>query len=184
MGFCIVSMHSPKERIDMSNAWSPPEFEKKICPPEQLSQRLATLPRPLVLTNGCFDILHRGHVTYLAQARSCGQALVLALNTDASVRRLDKGNDRPVNELENRAAVAAALASVDLVTWFDDDTLLALIELIQPDILIKGGDWAVENIIGAQETLARGGQVYSIPFVHETSTTQTLAKIRLAAKQT
>lgn len=73
---------------------------KKICPPEQLSQRLATLPRPLVLTNGCFDILHRGHVTYLAQARSCGQALVLALNTDASVRRLDKGNDRPVNELE------------------------------------------------------------------------------------
>ena len=165
-------------------SYAAPSFESKICPPEQLSQRLATLPRPLVLTNGCFDILHRGHVTYLAQARSCGQALVLALNTDASVRRLDKGNDRPVNELENRAAVAAALASVDLVTWFDDDTPLALIELIQPDILIKGGDWAVENIIGAQETLARGGQVYSIPFVHETSTTQTLAKIRLAAKQT
>ncbi|MCP1660756.1 adenylyltransferase/cytidyltransferase family protein [Neisseria perflava] len=162
------------------SAWPLPDFEQKICPPEQLAERLATLPRPLVFTNGCFDILHRGHVTYLAQARATGAALVLALNTDASVRRQGKGDDRPINPLGNRAAVAAALASVDLVTWFDDDTPAALIELVKPDILIKGGDWPVDKIVGATETLARGGKVYSIPFLHQTSTTQTLAKIRAA----
>ena len=131
-------------------SWPLPDFEHKICPPESLPERLAALPRPLVFTNGCFDILHRGHVTYLAQARA------------------------------NRAAVAAALASVDIVTWFDSDTPAALIEAVQPDILVKGGDWAPQNIVGAAETLARGGQVYSIPFLHQTSTTQTLAKIRAA----
>nr|WP_109772145.1 MULTISPECIES: D-glycero-beta-D-manno-heptose 1-phosphate adenylyltransferase [Neisseria] len=164
----------------MMSDWSLPDFERKICPPEELAQRLHTLPRPLVFTNGCFDILHRGHVTYLAQARSAGAALVLALNTDASVRRLGKGDDRPVNPLENRAAVAAALASVDLVTWFDEDTPAELIEQIKPDILIKGGDWPVEKIVGAQETLVRGGKVFSIPFLHQTSTTKTLEKIRAA----
>jgi len=97
--------------------WSAPEFESKICPPEKLAERLAALPRPLVFTNGCFDILHRGHVTYLAQARSAGAALVLALNTDASVRRQGKGDDRPINPLENRAAVAAALGSGGFGTW-------------------------------------------------------------------
>ncbi|KLT72014.1 ADP-heptose synthase [Neisseria arctica] len=158
--------------------WPQPDFIRKICPPEQLAQRLAGLPRPLVFTNGCFDILHRGHVTYLAQARAMGAAMILALNTDASVRRLGKGSDRPVNPLENRVDVAAALESVDIVTWFDDDTPAALIELIKPDILIKGGDWAPEKIVGAEETLARGGKVYSIPFLYQTSTTQTLAKIR------
>lgn len=160
--------------------WPLPEFEHKICPPEQLVERLSALPRPLVFTNGCFDILHRGHVTYLAQARAAGAAMVLALNTDASVRRQGKGSDRPINTLDNRAAVAAALSSVDLVTWFDEDTPAALIEQIKPDILIKGGDWSVDKIVGASETLARGGQVYSIPFLHQTSTTQTLAKIRAA----
>lgn len=161
----------------MSN-WPLPAFEHKICPPEELAARIAELPRPLVFTNGCFDILHRGHVTYLAQARETGAALVLALNTDASVRRQGKGSDRPINVLENRAAVAAALACVDVVTWFDDDTPAALIEAVKPDILVKGGDWPVEKIVGAPETLARGGKVYSIPFLHQTSTTQTLAKIR------
>lgn len=160
--------------------WSLPDFESKICPPEKLSERLAALPRPLVFTNGCFDILHRGHVTYLAQARSAGASLVLALNTDASVRRLGKGDDRPINVLENRAAVAAALASVDLVTWFDDDTPAALIETVRPDVLVKGGDWAVDKIVGAAETVSRGGKVFSIPFLHETSTTKTLEKIRLS----
>ncbi|MCI4019429.1 adenylyltransferase/cytidyltransferase family protein, partial [Klebsiella pneumoniae] len=149
----------------MVDAWSVPDFESKICPPEALAARLALLPRPLVFTNGCFDILHRGHVTYLAQARSMGDALVLALNTDASVRRLGKGGDRPVNPLENRAAVAAALESVDLVTWFDGDTPAALIEAVKPEILVKGGDWAADKIVGAAETLARGGQVFSIPFL-------------------
>lgn len=158
--------------------WSLPDFESKICPPEQLAERLLTLPRPLVFTNGCFDILHRGHVSYLAQARAMGAALVLALNTDASVKRQGKGDDRPINTLANRAAVVAALASVDVVTWFDEDTPANLIALVQPDVLIKGGDWAIKNIVGATETLARGGKVYSIPFLHQTSTTQTLAKIR------
>ena len=161
-------------------SWLLPDFEHKICPPENLPERLAALPRPLVFTNGCFDILHRGHVTYLAQARATGAAMILALNTDASVRRQGKGDDRPINPLANRAAVAAALASVDIVTWFDDDTPAALIEAVQPDNLVKGGDWAPQNIVGAAETLARGGQVYSIPFLHQTSTTQTLAKIRAA----
>lgn len=165
---------------EIMSEWQLPEFECKICPPEQLVERIASLPRPLVFTNGCFDILHRGHVTYLAQARATGAAMVLALNTDASVRRLGKGGDRPINPLENRAAVAAALESVDLVTWFDEDTPAELIEQICPDILVKGGDWAPENIVGAAETLARGGKVYSIPFLHQTSTTQTLAKIRAA----
>ncbi|WP_369587179.1 adenylyltransferase/cytidyltransferase family protein [Kingella oralis] len=158
--------------------YAPPQFEQKIIAPEQLPAALAQLPRPLVFTNGCFDILHRGHVTYLAQARTLGASLVLALNTDASVKRQGKGDDRPINPLANRAAVAAALASVDLVTWFDSDTPADLIALVQPDVLVKGGDWQPENIVGAAETLARGGSVHSIPFLHQTSTTQTLAKIR------
>ena len=156
----------------------PPSFEQKIIPPEQLAAALAQLPRPLVFTNGCFDILHRGHVTYLAQARALGASMVLALNTDASVRRLGKGDDRPINALANRAAVVAALASVDVVTWFDSDTPADLIAQVQPDVLVKGGDWQPENIVGAAETLARGGSVHSIPFLHQTSTTKTLAKIR------
>ncbi|OSI12223.1 D-glycero-beta-D-manno-heptose 1-phosphate adenylyltransferase [Neisseria canis] len=165
------------------NNWPLPEFEQKICPPEQVAERIAKLPRPLVFTNGCFDILHRGHVTYLAQARETGEALVLALNTDASIKRLGKGDDRPINSLENRAAVAAALGCVDLVTWFDSDTPAELIEAIKPDIMIKGGDWPVDKIVGAPETLARGGKVYSIPFLHQTSTTQTLEKIRSAERK-
>ena len=108
--------------------------------------------------------------------------MVLALNTDESVRRLGKGDDRPINTLADRAAVAAALSSVDLVTWFDQDTPFELIELVRPDILIKGGDWSVEKIVGSAETLARGGKVYSIPFLHQTSTTQTLAKIRASER--
>lgn len=159
-----------------------PEFEQKICAPEALAARLAHLPRPIVFTNGCFDIVHRGHVTYLAQARALGGSLVLALNTDASVKRQGKGDDRPINCLENRAAVMAALQSVDVVTWFDADTPADLIELVKPDVLVKGGDWAIENIVGAKETQARGGKVVSIAFEHATSTTQTLAKIREAEK--
>ena len=151
-------------------AYAPPQFEQKIVAPEQLSAALAHLPRPLVFTNGCFDILHRGHVTYLAQARALGASMVL--------KRQGKGDDRPINSLANRAAVAAALASVDVVTWFDSDTPADLIALVQPDVLVKGGDWQPENIVGAAETLARGGSVHSIPFLHQTSTTQTLAKIR------
>lgn len=155
-----------------------PDFEAKLCPPGELALRLARLPRPLVFTNGCFDILHRGHVTYLAQARALGAGLVVGVNTDASVRRLGKGDDRPVNGLEDRMAVLAALESVSLVTWFDEDTPLELIRAVQPDVLVKGGDWAVDRIVGADLVLARGGRVYSIPFRHERSTSALLAKIR------
>ncbi|MDK4623721.1 D-glycero-beta-D-manno-heptose 1-phosphate adenylyltransferase [Kingella kingae] len=162
----------------MNTPYPTPDFEQKITPPEQLAQKLAQLPRPLVFTNGCFDIVHRGHVSYLAQARALGASLVLALNTDESVKRQGKGDDRPINSLANRAAVMAALASVDVVTWFDSDTPADLIAQVQPDVLVKGGDWQPDAIVGAAETLARGGQVHSIPFLHQTSTTKMLTKIR------
>ena len=160
------------------NRYRVPGFEEKICPPDALRERVAALPRPLVFTNGVFDILHRGHVTYLAQARALGASLVLALNTDASVRRLGKGDDRPINVLEDRAAVAASLESISLVTWFDDDTPLELIRALQPDVLVKGGDWRLEDIVGARDVEAWGGSVHSIPFEHERSTTALLGKIR------
>jgi rfaE bifunctional protein nucleotidyltransferase chain/domain len=156
----------------------PPAFEAKITAPADLARRVGSLARPLVFTNGCFDILHRGHVTYLAQARALGAGLLVGVNTDASAKRLGKGDDRPVNSLEDRMAVLAALESVSLVTWFDEDTPLELIRAVQPEVLVKGGDWAPERIVGADLVLARGGQVHSIPFRHERSTTALLAKIR------
>jgi rfaE bifunctional protein nucleotidyltransferase chain/domain len=155
-----------------------PGFEEKICGPDDLATRASRLPRPLVFTNGVFDILHRGHVTYLAQARALGASLVLALNGDASVKRLGKGDDRPVNPLADRLAVAAALAAVDLVTWFEEDTPLATILACRPDVLVKGGDWTPERIVGAPEVKSWGGTVHSIPFDHERSTTELLKKIR------
>ncbi|MDW5416695.1 D-glycero-beta-D-manno-heptose 1-phosphate adenylyltransferase [Iodobacter sp. CM08] len=155
-----------------------PLFEQKICPPEQLAARLASLPRPLVFTNGCFDILHRGHVTCLAQARALGAGLVVAINTDASVKRLGKGDDRPINSTMQRAAVLAALECVSMVTWFDTDTPLELILAVRPDVLVKGGDWAPEQIVGSQQVLAWGGSVHSIPFLFATSTTETIKRIR------
>jgi rfaE bifunctional protein nucleotidyltransferase chain/domain len=155
-----------------------PAFERKLCAPHELAARVAELPRPLVFTNGCFDILHRGHVTYLAQARALGAALVVAVNSDASVKRQGKGDDRPVNALADRMALLAALECVDLVVEFDEDTPLARILESQPDVLVKGGDWPVERIVGAPEVVARGGRVVSIPFIHQRSTTALLEKIR------
>jgi rfaE bifunctional protein nucleotidyltransferase chain/domain len=155
-----------------------PDFERKICQPEQLAARLASLARPLVFTNGCFDLLHRGHVTYLAQARALGASLLVGANSDASVRRLGKGDDRPVNRLAERMAVLAALESVSLVTWFDEDTPLPLILRARPEVLVKGGDWPLEKIVGAREVLGWGGAVHSIPFVHDTSTTAILGRLR------
>lgn len=155
-----------------------PVFESKLCAPGELVARVAALPRPLVFTNGCFDILHRGHVTYLAQARALGASLVVAANSDASVRRLGKGDERPVNVLDDRMAVLAALECVSLVTWFDEDTPLARILDCRPDVLVKGGDWTVENIVGAAEVRDWGGAVHSIPFIHARSTTALLEKIR------
>lgn len=158
--------------------YPPPAHEQKICAPAALAARLAGLPRPLVFTNGCFDILHRGHVTYLAQARALGASLVVAANSDASVKRLGKGDDRPVNALEDRLAVLAALESVSLVTWFDEDTPLARILDCRPDVLVKGGDWPVDRIVGAPQVLGWGGSVHSIPFIHAGSTTALLKRIR------
>lgn len=155
-----------------------PVFEAKICPPAELASRAAELPRPLVFTNGCFDILHRGHVTYLAQAAALGRSLIVALNSDASVRRQGKGDDRPVNPLDHRLAVIAALECVALVTWFDEDTPIEPILACRPDVLVKGGDWPVERIVGASEVRGWGGSVHSIPFLHTTSTTALLEKIR------
>ena len=155
-----------------------PLFENKICAPGSLAECVASLPRPLVFTNGCFDILHRGHVTYLAQARALGASLIVGVNTDASVKRLGKGDERPINNQADRMAVLAALESVSLVTWFDEDTPFNLILACKPDVLVKGGDWAVTDIVGAQEVQDWGGAVHSIPFLHQRSTTATLAKIR------
>jgi rfaE bifunctional protein nucleotidyltransferase chain/domain len=155
-----------------------PGYERKVCPPDRLLPGLPGASRPLVFTNGVFDVLHRGHATCLAQARSLGAALVVALNSDASVRRLGKGDDRPVNTLADRAAVVAALESVDFVTWFEEDTPLALIQSVRPDVLVKGGDWAVDRIVGSDFVLGHGGRVFSIPFEHERSTTALLQRIR------
>jgi len=155
-----------------------PAFENKICPPAQLRKRLDAMSRPLVFTNGVFDILHRGHVTYLAEARAKGESLLVALNSDASAKRLGKAGDRPINRIEDRMAVVAALQSVDLVTWFEDNTPLALILACRPEILVKGGDWKPEAMVGAKEVSGWGGSAHSIPFQHEISTSSLLERIR------
>ena len=155
-----------------------PAFEAKLCRPQDLAARAAQLARPRVFTNGCFDILHRGHVTYLAQARALGASLIVGVNSDASVRRLGKGAERPLNRLEDRMALLAALECVSLVVGFDEDTPLAAILRCQPEILVKGGDWPVDQIVGGREVLAAGGRVLAIPFIHPMSTTALLEKIR------
>lgn len=156
----------------------PPAFEAKIRDPRALERWIGELARPLVFTNGVFDILHRGHVTYLARARSLGAALLVALNADASARRLGKPGERPLNPLADRLALVAALEPVCAVTWFEEDTPEALIAAARPEVLVKGGDWPVERIVGAAGVLARGGRVLSIPFEHERSTTALLERIR------
>jgi rfaE bifunctional protein nucleotidyltransferase chain/domain len=155
-----------------------PAFEHKICSPGNLAARIAELPRPIVFTNGCFDVLHLGHVTYLAQARALGGSLVVGVNSDASVKRQGKGDDRPINSAQDRMMVLAALESVSLLVAFDEDTPLNLILACHPDVLVKGGDWQIEKIVGAKEVQGWGGAVHSIPFLHHRSTTALLNKIR------
>lgn len=156
----------------------PPSFESKICTRADLAARIAKLPKPVVLTNGVFDLLHRGHVTYLAQARALGASLVVAVNTDASVRRLDKGDDRPVNTCEDRMAVLAALESVSLVVPFDEDTALEVVQEARPQIYVKGGDYDMRAIPEGKAVIAQGGQAIAIDFEHDRSTTAILAKVR------
>jgi rfaE bifunctional protein nucleotidyltransferase chain/domain len=155
-----------------------PDFERKLCTLAGFAARAAQLARPLVFTNGVFDVLHRGHVTYLAQARSLGASLIVGVNSDASVKRLGKGDDRPVNALPDRMAVLAALESVSLVAPFEEDTPLALILACRPDVLVKGGDWKPDAIVGAREVRSWGGAVHAIAFEHERSTTALLRRIR------
>ncbi len=161
---------------------SAPSFETKICPPGELAARLKSLKQPLVFTNGVFDILHRGHVTYLAQARALGASLLVAVNSDASARKLGKGKNRPVNALADRLAVVAALEAVTLVTWFEEETPLNLILAAKPDVLVKGGDWKPEAIVGASEVKSWGGAVHSIPLVAGRSTTSVIERIRSSKK--
>ena len=155
-----------------------PSFEEKICPRAQLAQRIAQLAKPVVLTNGVFDLLHRGHVSYLADARALGASLVVAVNTDASVKRLGKGADRPINSQADRMAVLAALESVSLVVEFDEDTALQVVQEARPEIYAKGGDYQMDAIPEGQAVLAYGGQVRAIAFEHARSTTALLEKVR------
>jgi rfaE bifunctional protein nucleotidyltransferase chain/domain len=155
-----------------------PDFEQKICPREQLKQRVAQLPKPVVLTNGVFDILHRGHATYLAQAKALGASLVVAVNTDASVRRLGKGDNRPLNTCEDRMALLAALASIDMVVCFEEDTAEQIVLEARPDIYAKGGDYKMEAIPEGRAVASYGGRTAAIAFQHDRSTTKLLSKVR------
>jgi rfaE bifunctional protein nucleotidyltransferase chain/domain len=157
---------------------TPPAFLQKIRPRAQLAEALHALPKPWVFTNGVFDVLHRGHVVYLAQARALGGSLIVALNTDASVKRLGKGDDRPLNKDADRAIVMASQESVDLVTWFDEDTPQELIAEIRPDILVKGGDYDMAKLPETALVESWGGHALALPFVAGYSTTQLVNRIR------
>lgn len=155
-----------------------PAFLDKLCPRDALAARAAALPRPMVFTNGVFDILHRGHVCYLAQARALGACLVLGLNSDASARLLGKGPDRPLNAEADRACVLAALAAVDVVTLFDESTPCRLIEQLRPDLYVKGGDYDMETLEETRLVRGWGGNAVAIPFVEGYSTTRLVHRIR------
>jgi len=169
----------------MSHPATVPAFEEaasilsaKLCAGDELMERVAALPRPLVFTNGVFDVLHRGHVIYLEQARALGASLLVALNTDASARRLGKGPDRPLNNEVDRACVIAALASSTLVTWFDEDTPQALIARVRPDTLVKGGDYDMSRLPETALVQSWGGRALALPFITGYSTTALVQKIR------
>lgn len=162
----------------MSTQGRPARFESKMCAPADLAKRAKELTGPVVFTNGVFDLLHRGHVTYLDQAAQEGKSLIVAVNSDTSVKRLGKGADRPINTQEDRMAVLASLECVALVTYFEEDTPIEAIKAAKPMVLVKGGDWPVEKMVGAPEVQGWGGRAVSIAFEHERSTTATLEKIR------
>ena len=154
-----------------------PDFETKLCSRDELQARAAALPKPVVVTNGVFDILHRGHVAYLTQARAWCDRLIVGVNSDRSVRAL-KGEGRPVNDLESRAMVLAGLGSVDLVAPFDEDTPIALIEAARPDVLIKGADYAESEVVGGDFVKAYGGEVRLARLVDGYSTTAAIARMQ------
>ncbi len=162
----------------MSDLPLPPTFITKLCERAQLPAALAHLPRPWVFTNGVFDVLHRGHVMYLAQARALGGSLIVALNTDASVRRLGKGDDRPLNNDMDRAIVMASQQAVDLVTWFGEDTPVEIIGEMRPDLLVKGGDYDMDKLPETALVKSWGGRALALPFVQGYSTTKLVQRIR------
>jgi rfaE bifunctional protein nucleotidyltransferase chain/domain len=153
-------------------------FLDKLVPRGELAQRLASFARPLVFTNGVFDILHRGHVSYLAQARDLGASLVVGLNSDHSARGLGKGPDRPLNGEIDRACVLAALESVNLVTLFDEPTPVELLKLVRPEIYVKGGDYDVESLEETKWVRSWGGRALALPFVEGYSTTSLVKRIK------
>jgi rfaE bifunctional protein nucleotidyltransferase chain/domain len=161
-------------------AVSGPDFLAKIVGRDHARARVAELQGPVVFTNGVFDVLHRGHVTYLAQARALGAHLVVALNTDASARRLGKGPDRPLNGEQDRAMVIAALASVSLVTWFDEDTPVELLAELRPQVYVKGGDYDMRKLAETALVESYGGSAVAIPFVDGYSTTALVSRIKKA----
>lgn len=162
----------------MASPAAAPDFLRKIVAREHAPGAMAALAQPVVFTNGVFDVLHRGHATYLAQARALGASLVVALNTDASARRLGKGPDRPLNDEHDRAVMMAALASVDLVTWFDEDTPVQLLRELRPAIYVKGGDYDVARLPETEAVRGWGGRAVALPFVAGYSTTALVRKIR------
>lgn len=155
-----------------------PSSTAKVADAHDALARIGALRRPLVFTNGVFDLLHRGHVTYLEQAKGLGASLVVAVNSDASARRLGKGDERPLNTQADRMGVLAALACVDLVVPFDDDTPRELIVACAPDVLVKGGDYSAATTAGAAEVLARGGRFVAIPFRYDRSTSALVKRIK------
>jgi rfaE bifunctional protein nucleotidyltransferase chain/domain len=153
-------------------------LREKVVGSAELDRAVARLPRPLVFTNGVFDILHRGHVTYLEEARALGESLIVGLNSDASVRLLAKGEDRPIIKEEDRAIMLAALQSVSLVTMFEEATPLQLLARVRPDIYVKGGDYDVAALPEAELIQSWGGRALALPFVDGFSTTAFLARVR------
>jgi len=173
-------LSAPASILAMSSPTTPPSILQKICNRDALRGQLGGLPRPWVFTNGVFDVLHRGHVMYLAQARDLGGSLIVALNTDASVRRLGKGEDRPLNNEFDRAIVMASQQAVSLVTWFDEDTPMQILAEIRPDILVKGGDYDMAKLPETALVQSWGAKALALPFVPGYSTTKLLEKIRAA----
>jgi rfaE bifunctional protein nucleotidyltransferase chain/domain len=162
----------------MSSIDQPPAFLQKLVETSNLEATLKSLPRPWVFTNGVFDVLHRGHVMYLAQARALGASLIVALNTDASVKRLGKGDDRPLNTEVDRAIVMASQEAVSMVTWFSEDTPFEIIARIRPDVLVKGGDYDMDKLAETALMKTWGGRAIALPFVQGYSTTKLVQRIR------
>ena len=183
-GFFFISSRAHCARVarlSKTDSLMAASFERKIVSREQLAALRSSLSGPVVFTNGVFDILHRGHVTYLADARALGATLIVGVNSDASVRTLGKGDDRPINIEVDRMALLAALESVDWVVLFGESTPVELIGELKPDVLVKGGDYDMDTLPESALVRGWGGRALAIPFEHQRSTTSLLKKVRSAS---